>query len=70
MRKNAMDMVVVKEIKEDKWKEREEKKVNKVTNVGSIVGQATQKVVEKWTKAQIVATWIPTIVKEMDNKFH
>jgi hypothetical protein len=70
MWKNAMDMVVVKEIKEDKWKEREEKKVNKVTNVGSIVGQATQKVVEKWTKAQFVATWIPTIVKEMDNKFH
>jgi hypothetical protein len=65
-----MDMVVVEEIKEDRWKEREEKRLNKVTDVGFVVGQATQKVVEKWTKAQFATTWIPTIVKEVGNKFH
>jgi hypothetical protein len=49
MQKKAMDVVVVEEIKEGRWKEREEKRLNKVADVGFVVGQATQKVVEKWT---------------------
>jgi len=46
MQKKAMDTVVVEKIKEDKWKKREEKRLNRVADVGSIV--AIQKVVEKW----------------------
>jgi hypothetical protein len=50
MWKKTMDKVVVDEIKEDRWKEREEKKLKKAIDVRSIVDQTTQKVVEKCVK--------------------
>jgi hypothetical protein len=39
MWKNAMDKAIVEEIKEDKWKEREEKRLKRATNVGFTVDQ-------------------------------
>jgi hypothetical protein len=63
-----MDTVVVEKIKEDRWKKREEKRLNRVADVGSIV--ATQKVVEKWARTQFSTARILKIVKEVGNKFH
>jgi hypothetical protein len=39
MWKNTMDKATIEEIKEDKWKEREEKRLKRATNVGSVVDQ-------------------------------
>jgi hypothetical protein len=68
MQKKAMDTIVVEKIKEDRWKKREEKRLNRVADVRFIV--AIQKVVEKWAKTQFSTTWILTIVEEVGNKFH
>jgi hypothetical protein len=65
-----MDTIVVEEIKENRWKEKEEKRLNRITDVGFVVGQTIQKVVEKWARAQFAIAWIPTIMKEVGNKFH
>jgi hypothetical protein len=50
MRKKAMDKVVVREIKEDKRKERKEKRLKIAIDVGCTTDQKTQKVVKKWAK--------------------
>jgi len=36
-----MEKTIEEEIKEDKWKEREEKRLKKATNVGFVVDQVT-----------------------------
>jgi hypothetical protein len=59
-----MDKVATKEIEEDKWKEREEKKLKKTISVGFAVDWTIQREVEKWTKTQFAITWFPTIMKK------
>jgi hypothetical protein len=47
MRRKALDKAIAKEIKEDKWKEREERKLKKVVDVGSIMDRTIKRVVDK-----------------------
>ncbi len=38
--------------------------------MGIVVDKKTIKIVEKRAKAQFIATWIPTIIKDVDDRFH
>jgi len=49
--KMAMDKAIVKEIIEDKWKEREERKLKRVIDMGSTMDRTIQKIVEKQVKS-------------------
>jgi hypothetical protein len=55
MRKKAMDKVITKEIRVDKWKEREEKKLKTIVDMGSNMDQTIQRIVEKQTKKWFLA---------------
>jgi hypothetical protein len=54
MRKKAMDKATTREIKEDRQKEREEKRLKIVIDVGFVVDQTTQKTIEKWLKHSLL----------------
>jgi hypothetical protein len=47
MLKKTMDKAIAKEIGEDKWKGKEEKKLKRTTYVGSIMDQVAQITIEK-----------------------
>lgn len=51
MWKKAMDKAIAKEIIEDKWKEREERKLKRVIDMGSTMDRTIQKIVEKQVKS-------------------
>jgi hypothetical protein len=38
--------------------------------LGTVVNKTVIKIVEKCVKAQVTATWTPTIIKEVGDKFH
>jgi len=65
-----MDKAIVKEIKEGRWKEKEDQKLTKVIDVRIAKNWIAQKVVEKCMKTQFVATWILAIIREVGDKFH
>ncbi len=46
------------------------KRANKITKLGTIVNKTTIRIVEKCVSAQFTTTWIPTIIKEVGDKFH
>jgi hypothetical protein len=49
-----MEKAVVKEIKEGKRKEKEEKQAKLETKLGFVVDQTTQKCVEKYVKVEFI----------------
>ncbi len=57
-----MDKTIVEEI-------RKGKKLKIVVDMGTTIGQTTQRVVEKHFKTKFVATWILVVAKEVSDKF-
>jgi hypothetical protein len=70
LRKKTMDKVAVKEIKERRWKEKEDQKLTKVTDLKIATNWMAQRVVEKCMKTQFVTTWTLAIAREADDNFH
>jgi len=65
-----MDKVVVKEIKERRWKEKEDQKLAKVTDLRIATNWMAQRIVEKCMKTQFVTTWTLAIAREVCDKSH
>jgi Leu/Phe-tRNA-protein transferase len=49
---------------------KEGKKLKRTTNMGFIINQVVQTVIDKCAKIQFVATWALATMKEMGDKFH
>jgi Leu/Phe-tRNA-protein transferase len=65
-----MDKEIVKEIKEGRWKEKEDQKLTKITYLRIATNWIAQKVIEKCMKTQFATTWTLAIVREVHDKFH
>jgi hemerythrin len=70
LRKKTTDKVVVKEIKERRWKEKEDQKLAKVTDLKIATNWMAQRIVEKCMKTQFVTTWTLAIAREVGDKSH
>jgi len=66
LHKKPIDKTTSKEHKKAKWKEREENKTRKTTEVVVV----TQPVANRHVKAQFDATWIIVLIKNVGGSFH
>jgi hypothetical protein len=64
--KKTIVRATIKEIRKAKWKEKEEKKTNKVTNNLIMNEQATKCVVEMHARDVIATTWSTSMLKKME----
>jgi len=65
-----MDKAIVNEIREGRWKEKEDQKLTKVIDLKIATNWIVQKVVEKCMKTQFATTWTLAIIREVGDKFH
>jgi len=70
LKKKTMDKAIVKEIREGRWKKKEDQKLTIVIDLKIATNWIAQKVVEKCMKTQFATTWTLAIVKEAGGKFH
>ncbi len=56
LKRKTMENVVVEEIREGKWKEKEEKWTKQVGKLGSVANWATWKCVEKHARVEFIIT--------------
>jgi len=68
--KKTLDKGMTGKAKKERQKEREEKQARIVTNLLITIEQAKCKVVNKWARAQLLASWSTTIIREVGNCFH
>jgi len=65
-----MDKAIVNEIREGRWKEKEDQKLTKVIDLKIATNWIVKKVVEKCMKTQFATTWTLAIIREVGDKFH
>jgi hypothetical protein len=70
LRRKLMEKVVAKEIKEGKWKEKEEKQTKWATKLGFVANWVVRKCVKKCVWTQFITILTPIVVVEVCNYFH
>jgi hypothetical protein len=65
-----MEKVVAKEIREGKWKEKEEKRAKWATKLGFVVDWVVQKCAKKCVRTKFIAILTSTVVVEVGDGFH
>lgn len=68
--KKTLDKAMVEKVKENKWKEREEKQTKQTINLWTTTKWAKCKVANKWARGRFLALWFATTIKEVGNPFH
>jgi hypothetical protein len=65
-----LDKEVIEEIKQQKWKGREDKRAQQVANSFTITKRIAQIFVNKWYKTYFIITWSIIAIKEVGDRFH
>jgi hypothetical protein len=65
-----MDKAIRKQIKEGRWKEKEEKCVRKSTNVMAKARWVTKRITKKLARKLFVLTWFVVVVRKASELFH
>jgi hypothetical protein len=70
LRRKTMEKVIAEEIREGKWKEKEEKQAKRVVELSFATNQAIRKCVKKGARAKLITTSTPTTIIKMGDCFH
>lgn len=64
-----LDRKIAKEIKQQKWKEREDKKAKWVANSLNVTEKVVQKLAEKHAWTNFTSTWFVITLRKVGDKF-
>jgi hypothetical protein len=65
MQSKAMAKVIVDEIINYKWKEKEERRPKRTIKTLIVVEHATPRSIEKWKSVMFMQTWFPIAIKDV-----
>ncbi len=69
-KEKTMDIkAIIREMREEMWKGKEDRWLKKTKKMGTIVNWAIQRIMDKCFRTQFVAIWIQAIVKEVMENF-